>query len=256
MPVPQKMRWSAPSVQYATPRWRHVTVIVVVPSSWLLGLCTQMVSPVCASTATPWDSAVLKYRTPSIISGVACIMEMRGEFCLRYRFGFCSSRYSTMLSRLDHHSPAVGRCRADVRVGRLPAPGHLEIGEVAAVDLIERRILGGALVRGVAVPLAAAGAALRPGVIGCRGDRSQHGQRRECDNVEPALHRSPPQYPRLLRQPALIVSIVARSRKPPAGRAGGHGSVLAGAYAHSDRGNSAPHLSSYGCTCSTRAAPR
>ena len=58
--VPHRIRSSAPSVQYATPRWAHRRVIVVVPASYVLGLYTQIVSPVRASMAAPTDVGMFR----------------------------------------------------------------------------------------------------------------------------------------------------------------------------------------------------
>ena len=63
--------------------------------------------------------------------------------------------------------PSGQRLEVDVAVDGLPAPGDAQILEVARVDLIQRGVLGAAVVAGVAAPLAVDGAVLRGGGL-CR----------------------------------------------------------------------------------------
>ena len=85
--------------------------------------------------------------------------------------------------------PAAGRRPADPVVDRHPLPDQLEVGEVAGVDLVERRVLLAADVSGVAAPLAVRGVVGLPraGVllrVGGRGRPEQCGEQQHDDERE------------------------------------------------------------------------
>ena len=81
---------------------------------------------------------------------------------------------------------AAGRRHADPGVGRLPAPGDLEVAEVAGVDLVEGRVLGAADVAAVGRPLAVG----RRPLLRRHGRRGQQCRRQHpADRVNPSRHR-------------------------------------------------------------------
>ena len=65
------------------------------------------------------------------------------------------------------------RVEVEPAVGRLPAPRELEVGEVAGVDLIERRALRAAEVAAVGAPLAVRGTVLGVRRTGPKKDGEQ-----------------------------------------------------------------------------------
>ena len=67
------------------------------------------------------------------------------------------------------------RFQVHLAVDGLPAPGDAQIVEVAGVDLVERGVLGAAVVAGVAAPLAVDGAVLRGGGLGRENERGGDG---------------------------------------------------------------------------------
>ena len=67
------------------------------------------------------------------------------------------------------------RLDIDPLIDRLPAPGDAEVFEVGGVDLVQRGVLGAAVVAGVAAPFAVDGAVLRGGGLGRKDERGGDG---------------------------------------------------------------------------------
>ena len=129
---------------------------------------------VVAQVRRPAGAPVLRVEHPLLLAG------------LPVDRGHLSERGRGVERAADHQWRHLVRARlrhpVSVRglgvVGRLPAPCHLEVGDVVPVDLLERRVLRAAVIAAVGRPVAGADPVLGPGRCRCQGQ--QRPNQRRC----------------------------------------------------------------------------